>query len=81
MIGCGSARFAEVLAGAYDMDCHFRTAQFDQNLPVIMGLLRIWHRQFMGRVSYGLMAYDHGLPDLRHGHNSLRWNQMASQLI
>ena len=61
MIGCGSARFAEVLAGAYDMDCHFRTAPFDQNLPVIMGLLRIWHRQFMGRVSYGLMAYDQRL--------------------
>ncbi len=61
MIGCGSARFAEVLAGAYDMDYHFRTAPFAQNLPVIMGLLRIWHRQFMGRISYGLMAYDQRL--------------------
>ena len=61
MIGCGVDQFSEVLAGAYDMDCHFQTARFADNLPVTMGLLRIWHRQFMGRISYGLMAYEQRL--------------------
>ncbi len=61
MIGCGVERFADVLAGAYDMDCHFQTAPMACNLPITMGLMRVWHRQFLGRVSYGLMAYEQRL--------------------
>ncbi len=61
MTAVGIERFCELLAGAYAMDTHFRTAPFDQNLPVIMGLLRVWHRSYLHRPAYGLMPYDQRL--------------------
>jgi glucose-6-phosphate isomerase len=45
-------------AGAYDMDTHFRTEPFEQNIPVILGLLGIWHNNFMGASSYAILPYD-----------------------
>ena len=61
MIAIGSARFCEMLAGAYAMDCHVKTADYAQNLAVIMALLRVWHRRYLGAASYGLMPYDQRL--------------------
>ena len=40
------------------MDEHFRTAPLAQNLPVLMGLLALWYRDFFGSQTYGVMPYD-----------------------
>ena len=61
MIAIGSKNFAAFLAGAHAMDTHFKTAPLVSNLPVIMGLLRIWQRTFFGHAAYGLMPYDQRL--------------------
>ena len=61
MLGIGSDRFIQILDGAYVMDCHFADTDFNRNIPVLMGLLRVWHRTFLGRSSYGLMPYDQRL--------------------
>ena len=55
MIDVGPEKFAAMLAGAALMDEHFRTAPLTQNLPVIMGLLRVWNRNFLGYATHGIM--------------------------
>jgi glucose-6-phosphate isomerase len=47
-----------MLAGFHEMDEHFRTAPLEQNLPVLMGLLAVWYRDFFGLQSYGVMPYE-----------------------
>jgi glucose-6-phosphate isomerase len=54
----GIERFEELLAGAYEVDEHFRTAPFKQNIPVIMGLLGIWYNNFFGAESHAILPYD-----------------------
>ena len=61
MLGIGTDRFLQLLDGAHDMDNHFAGTEFAQNIPVLMGLLRVWHRTFLGRTAYGLMPYDQRL--------------------
>ena len=61
MLGIGTDHFCQLLDGAHAMDAHFATADFAQNLPVLLGLLRVWHRSFLNRTSYGLMPYDQRL--------------------
>ena len=61
MIDVGPDAFAEMLAGAAAMDDHFRTAPHAANLPVLMGLLRVWNRNFMGLATHGIMPYDQRL--------------------
>ncbi|MGB1920892.1 MAG: glucose-6-phosphate isomerase [Candidatus Puniceispirillaceae bacterium] len=61
MIDVGPEKFAAMLAGAALMDEHFRTAPLAQNLPVIMGLLRVWNRNFLGYATHGIMPYDQRL--------------------
>src|SRR3954471_13488283 len=46
MIAVGPDAFGELLAGFHEMDEHFRTAPFEQNLPVILGLLTVWYADF-----------------------------------
>jgi glucose-6-phosphate isomerase len=58
MVAVGPERFGEMLAGFHEMDEHFRTAPLEQNLPVLMGLLAVWYRDFFGLQSYGVMPYD-----------------------
>jgi glucose-6-phosphate isomerase len=58
MVALGPERFGEMLAGFYLMDEHFRTAPLERNLPVIMGLLALWYRDFFGLQSYGVMPYE-----------------------
>jgi len=48
MIAVGPERFRRMLAGFHEMDEHFRTAPFEQNLPVLMGLIGVWNRNFLG---------------------------------
>ena len=61
MLGVGTDPFRQLLDGAHAMDNHFATADFAHNIPVLLGLLRVWHRSFLGRPSYGLMPYDQRL--------------------
>ncbi len=54
----GFARFRELLAGAHDMDNHFRQAPLEKNLPVILGLLGVWYANFWGAESHAILPYD-----------------------
>jgi glucose-6-phosphate isomerase len=58
MIAIGPDRFHEMLAGFHEMDEHFRTAPFEKNLPVLMGLLVVWYSDFFGSQTVGVMPYD-----------------------
>ena len=59
--GRAQTRLLASVDGAHAMDNHFATADFAHNIPVLLGLLRVWHRSFLGRPSYGLMPYDQRL--------------------
>jgi len=58
MVALGPEGFGEMLAGFHEMDEHFRTAPLERNLPVLMGLLALWYRDFFGLQSYGVMPYE-----------------------
>jgi glucose-6-phosphate isomerase len=58
MIAVGPDGFRRLLAGMHAMDQHFRTAPFEQNLPVIMGLLSVWYVDFFGASSVAVLPYD-----------------------
>ena len=61
----GMDNFEELLAGAHDMDQHFRSAPLRQNMPVILALLGIWQRNFFAADSHAILPYDqhlHRLP-------------------
>ncbi|HLI88051.1 MAG TPA: glucose-6-phosphate isomerase [Ktedonobacteraceae bacterium] len=61
MIAIGPDRFREMLAGFHAMDEHFRTAPFERNLPVLLGLLGIWYNNFFGAQTVAVIPYDHYL--------------------
>ena len=60
----GFDQFKEVLEGAYLMDEHYRTAPFNENLPVLLGTLGIWYSNFFGSQSQVVLAYDHYMQEL-----------------
>ncbi|MEM1361575.1 MAG: glucose-6-phosphate isomerase [Pseudomonadota bacterium] len=64
MIGIGPARFRAFLAGGAAMDRHFREAPLDQNLPVLLALVGIWHHQICGYPSRAVLPYDQRLSRL-----------------
>ncbi|MBF7071990.1 glucose-6-phosphate isomerase [Glaciecola sp. MH2013] len=64
-LAIGFDNFKEILRGAFDMDEHVQTAPFEENLPLILAMLGIWYRNFMGAQSHVLLPYYHylrGLP-------------------
>ncbi|HEX7936359.1 MAG TPA: glucose-6-phosphate isomerase [Paraburkholderia sp.] len=61
MIAIGPQQFGELLAGANDMDEHFRTAPLEKNLPVLLGMIGIWYRNFFGSQSYLVAPYSEAL--------------------
>ncbi len=61
MIACGPDVFDQFLAGAEAMDRHFETASLDQNLPVILAMIGIWHADFLGGPAIAILPYDHRL--------------------
>ena len=61
MIAIGPDHFRDMLAGFHAMDEHFRTAPFERNLPVLLGLLGIWYNNFFGAESLAVLPYDHYL--------------------
>jgi len=58
MVAIGPQHFAEMLAGFHELDEHFRTAPFEQNLPVLLGLLGVWYGNFFGAESHAVLPYD-----------------------
>ncbi len=60
-IAIGGKAFREFLAGAHAMDEHFRQTPFEQNLPVRLGLLDVWYRNFHGFTSRSIAPYSHAL--------------------
>ncbi len=58
MIAIGPDNFRAMLAGFHAMDEHFRTAPFEQNLPVLMGLLGVWYNNFFGAQTVAVLPYD-----------------------
>ncbi|HEY5110930.1 MAG TPA: glucose-6-phosphate isomerase [Acidimicrobiales bacterium] len=65
MLAIGPEHFAEMLEGFHAMDEHFLNAPFEENLPMLMGTLAVWNRNFLGFPTVGVMPYDqylHRLP-------------------
>ena len=60
----GSSAFEEFLKGASDIDKHFTTAPFENNLPVLMGLLGVWNRTFLNLPTLAVLPYDQRLARL-----------------
>ena len=60
----GYEQFEQLLDGAADMDTHFQTAPFEENMPVIMALLSIWYNNFYGSESEALIPYTQYLQKL-----------------
>ena len=58
MIALGPDNFRDMLAGFHEMDEHFRTAPFHQNLPVLHGLLAVWYNDFFGAQTVAVLPYD-----------------------
>lgn len=58
MIAIGPENFREMLDGFHAMDEHFRNAPFEQNLPVLLGLLTVWYVNFFGAQSMAVLPYD-----------------------
>jgi glucose-6-phosphate isomerase len=58
MIALGPDQFDEMLAGFHEMDEHFRTAPLNSNLPVLLGVLAVWYRDFFGAQTAGVMPYE-----------------------
>lgn len=57
----GFETFRALLDGAADMDQHFLTADFHQNMPMMLALLGIWYHNFLGMTSHAVLPYDHWL--------------------
>ncbi|MFI5339312.1 MAG: glucose-6-phosphate isomerase [Candidatus Methylomirabilales bacterium] len=58
MLAIGPEHFRSLLDGFHQMDEHFRTAPFDRNLPVLMGLLAIWYTNFFGAQTVAVLPYE-----------------------
>jgi glucose-6-phosphate isomerase len=58
MIAVGPENFRAMLLGFHEMDEHFRTAPFETNLPVIMGLLAVWNNDFLGAETVAVLPYE-----------------------
>ncbi|MGA9798787.1 MAG: glucose-6-phosphate isomerase [Terriglobales bacterium] len=58
MIAIGPEQFREMLGGFHAMDEHFRTAPFDRNLPVLMGLLAVWYNNFFDAQTIAVLPYE-----------------------
>jgi glucose-6-phosphate isomerase len=64
MVAIGQEAFREMLDGFHAVDVHFRTAPFERNLPVLMGLLGVWYGDFFGAETQGILPYNQYLARL-----------------
>jgi len=58
MLAIGADNFRAMLDGFHQMDEHFRTAPFERNLPVLMGLLALWYNDFFGAQTVAMLPYE-----------------------
>jgi glucose-6-phosphate isomerase len=58
MLAVGPDHFQDMLGGFHTLDEHFRRAPFAQNLPVLLGMLKLWYGDFFGAQSFGVMPYE-----------------------
>jgi glucose-6-phosphate isomerase len=58
MLAVGPENFTALLRGFHEMDEHFRTAPWEQNLPVLMGLLSVWYSSFFGAETIAVLPYE-----------------------
>src|SRR4029453_2433157 len=58
MLAIGPDHFRAMLEGFHAIDEHFRTAPLPRNLPVLMGLLSVWHNNFFGAQTVAVLPYD-----------------------
>jgi glucose-6-phosphate isomerase len=58
MVAIGPDNFRAMLSGLHQMDEHFRTAPFEKNLPVLMGLLSVWYDDFFGAQTQAVLPYE-----------------------
>lgn len=57
-LAIGYENFEELLEGAYEADEHFRQTEFERNIPVLLGLIGIWHNNFFDAESHAILPYD-----------------------
>ncbi len=57
VLSVGYENFEQLLKGAFDTDQHFQNADFAENVPVLMGLLGVWYRNFYGATSHAVLPY------------------------
>ena len=57
-LACGYDNFEQFLKGGYEMDCHFKSAELDQNLPVLLALIGIWYNNFYHYATEAILPYD-----------------------
>ena len=58
MLAIGPDEFRAMLEGFHEMDEHFRSAPFERNLPVLMGLLAVWYADFFGAQTVAVLPYE-----------------------
>src|SRR5512132_2500921 len=58
MLAIGPDNFRAMLGGFHEIDEHFRTAPFERNLPVLMGLLTVWYNDFFGTQTIAVLPYE-----------------------
>jgi glucose-6-phosphate isomerase len=58
MLAIGPDNFRAMLAGFHAMDEHFRTAPFEKNLPLLMGLIAVWNANFLGAATVAVLPYE-----------------------
>ena len=56
-LAVGYENFEQLLRGAHETDVHFQTADFKENIPVLMALLGIWYRNFFNSATYAILPY------------------------
>src|SRR6266850_2098073 len=82
MLAIGPENFRAMLDGFHQMDEHFRTAPFEENLPVLMGLLVVWYTDFFDAetiavIPYDFIAFSRALTPLGRHHDILLANVFA----
>lgn len=60
-LSMGMETFEGLLEGAYSMDQHFRTADWNENIPVLLAMIGVWYNNFFGAQSYAVLPYDPAL--------------------
>ena len=64
ILAIGSKNFTKFLAGGHALDCHFKNAPLQKNLPILMGLVGVWNRNFLNYQTRAILPYDERLSHL-----------------